>query len=581
VPVKTPRPLLGLVALALLAGTLVAGPGASATPPLKGYTTPIYSQSVTEEYRVPTEHGTIFGLVKRPVVPAGVKIPVILTYSPYNFDDRPTNQQTTITDSIANFYVPRGYARAWFDLVGTRESSGCYDFGGIRERETGAAVVDYLGELPWSNGRVGMIGGSYDGTTQYATAIEAPEHLTTIVPQVAIDRWYDYPYDGGIRRFSGFGTPLLFDFEYGATPPTGVNDPEHMAEVAATRVNPCDRVEHQIRGFGPDPVWDAFWDERDYRAQADKVQASVLIEGGWLDPNVQIDGSLRFFQALPDDHPKKMVMGQWAHATPNLSDWNGIRHAWFDYWLYGYDGKDDDDDLPDTGIMDTPSIDSVRSGDGERVELDTWPPPTTTTVPLRFVAQPAASTTELGLANGTDTTYSNNDPSLTQTKIMSGNCGDACIVFLGPELAGDAVLGGTPFLDLAARSVPLVTGIPTVSTQYIVLLFVQEGTTRRVISAGMLNSRNRNGLRVSEDVAAGAAYKGMVELNDLHRYISEGSRIGVAIAGMSGPEGLNPGQNLAPDDDPPTANTILVDHAGGFGTVLRLPVESGQAFFGQ
>jgi X-Pro dipeptidyl-peptidase len=573
--VKYARAIVRFVAPTLLvAATLVSGPRAGSVEPARGYTTAIYSQSVTEEYRVPTEHGTIFGLVKRPVVPAGVVVPTILTYSPYNFDARQTNQQTNITDTIANFYVPRGYARAWFDLVGTRESSGCYDFGGIRERETGAAVVDYLGTRPWSNGRVGMIGASYDGTTQYATAIEAPEHLTTIVPQVAIDRWYDYPYDQGVRRFSGFGTPLLFDFEYGFTPPTGINDPEHMAEVATTRYVPCDNIEHQIRGYGFDPVWDAFWDERDYRAHADQVKASVLIEGGWLDPNVQIDGSVRFFQALPDDHPKKMVMGQWAHAVPTLPDWNGIRHAWFDYWLYDYDGEDDEDDLPDTGIMDTPRIDSVMSGSNERVELDTWPPPTTTTVPLRFTAQPAASTTELGLSGGTDTTYTNIDPSLTQAKVMSGSCNDACLVFLGPELEEDVILGGTPFLDLAAKSVPLVSALPTASTQYVVLLFVQEGATRRVMSAGMLNSRNRNGLRVSEDVTSGAAYRATIELNDLHRFISAGSRIGVAIAGV------DQSNNFLPDDDVPTANTILVDHAGGFGTVLRLPVESGQPVFG-
>ena len=562
-----------LVSTALVIGSLV-GPAGADHGSVHGYTTPIYSQSVTEEYRVPTEHGTIFGLVRRPVVPEGVKVPVILTYSPYNVGSRPTNQQSTISDSYANFYVPRGYARAWFDLVGTRESSGCYDFGGIRERETGAAVVDYLGTRPWSNGRVGMIGASYDGTTQYAAAIEAPEHLTTIVPQVAIDRWYDYPYDGGVRRFSGSGTPLLFDFAYGATPPTGTNDPEHMAEVAVTRVNPCDRVEHQIRGFGWDPVWDEFWDERDYRVLADQVEASVLVEGGWLDTNVQIDGSLKFFQALPDDHPKKMVMGQWGHGVPTLPDWNAIRHAWFDYWLYGYDGEEDEDNLPDTGVMDMPRMDSVMSGSSERVTLDTWPPASTTTIPLRLVAQPASSTEELGLASGTDTTYENTDPTVNQSEMMSGNCSDACVTFLGPELEEDVILGGSPFLDLAAQSTtPAGVSPDLVSTQYVVLTFVQEGSVRRVISAGMLNSRNRNGLRTSEGVQSGQFYKGIVELNDLHRFVPAGSRLGVAIAGVDG------SNNLAPDDDPPTTNTILVDHAGGFGTVLRIPVESGHAAF--
>ena len=567
-----PRPLSILVAAtSLVLATLVGTAAAEHSGSVHGITTPIYSQSVTEEYRVPTEHGTIFGLVRRPVVPAGVKVPVILTYSPYNVQSRPSNQFSDISDAMANFYVPRGYARAWFDLVGTRESSGCYDYGGIRERETGAAVVDFLGTRPWSNGRVGMIGVSYDGTTQYATAIEAPEHLTTIVPQVAIDRWYDYSYDGGVRRFSGFGTPLLFDFGFGATPPTGINDPAHMADVVATRVNPCDRVVHQIRGFGHDPVYDSFWDERDYRSQADKVEASVLIEGGWQDNNVHRDGSLKFFQALPEDHPKKIIMGQWAHGPPTIPAWNAIRHAWFDYWLYEYDGEDDDDDRPDTGVMDVPRVDTVVGGFGEQVQHETWPPPTTQTAPLRLVGA-APEGTDLNLVHGTDTTFSDTNPTLADGDLMGRRCNDACVVFVGPQLEEDVRISGSAVLDLAARSAG--AGVDGVSTQYVVLLFSEVGTSRTLISYGMLNSRNRNGERVSEGVPSGAAYRGTVEFAHVDRVVSSGSKIGIAIASMS------TSQALAPDDDPAATNTILVDHAGGSGTTLRLPVSEGHAAFG-
>ncbi|HEV3473976.1 MAG TPA: CocE/NonD family hydrolase [Actinomycetota bacterium] len=561
---------LGLAAVSL--------PGPAAAAPIqtvKGFSQPIYSQSVTEEYRVPTRHGKIFGLVRRPVVPEGVKVPVILTYSPYNVQSRPTNLQASINDTYAGYYVPRGYARAVFDLVGTRESSGCYDYGGIRERESGADLVNFLGKQPWSNGRVGMIGASYDGTTAYAAAIEAPEHLTTIVPQVAIDRWYDYSYDGGVRRYSGFGTPLLFDFGFGATPPTGVNDPAHMAEVALTRVNPCDRVEHQIRGFGYDPVYDGFWDERDYRSKVSNVKASVLIEGGWLDTNVQPDGSLRFFQALPDDHPKKIVMGQWGHATPSLTDWRNVRHAWFDYWLLDYDGQDDDDDLPNTGVMDIPRMDTVLSGSNERIQQDTWPPVTTQSAPLRLVQGPGQGT-DLGLVHGADTEFSDTNPSLGESEVTGGRCGEACVVFLGQPLSQSVRLAGTPFLDLAAMSWgPAHPAVTKVSTQFVGLLFVQTPSgSRDVITTGMLNSRNRNGPRVSEDVDAGQAYKGTLEFTDLDRLVPAGSRIGVAIASDVRFE------NLLPDDDPGARNRILVEHDQGLGTVLRLPVADGHAAFG-
>src|SRR3712207_5815242 len=57
----------------------------------KGKSKPRYSKSVGEEYRVKTRWGTIYGIVERPVVPKGVKVPVILTYSPYTLLDGPTS----------------------------------------------------------------------------------------------------------------------------------------------------------------------------------------------------------------------------------------------------------------------------------------------------------------------------------------------------------------------------------------------------------------------------------------------------------------------------------------------------------
>jgi len=192
----------------------------------RGVTEPQYELGAPEHFYAPTEFEhegetespRLYGEVIRPVDPETGEpvenVPVILTYSPYN-DLRSPNRQTpdalklsgydpttgeppeqddvdnesTANDAVANYYVQRGYARAMVDLVGTRNSEGVYDYGGIRERLTGKQLVEWLADREWTNGKVGMIGGSYDGTTQWAAAIEQPEGLATIVPQVAIDRW--------------------------------------------------------------------------------------------------------------------------------------------------------------------------------------------------------------------------------------------------------------------------------------------------------------------------------------------------------------------------------------------------------
>src|SRR3954454_24822688 len=79
---------------------------------------PVYTQSTTEEFRIPTEYGSIYGWVTRPVVPAGVKVPIILTYSPYNAEEGPIAGDPEGLDGTLAYYVPRGYARAVVDLVG-------------------------------------------------------------------------------------------------------------------------------------------------------------------------------------------------------------------------------------------------------------------------------------------------------------------------------------------------------------------------------------------------------------------------------------------------------------------------------
>ena len=101
-------------------------------------------------------------------------------------------------------------------MLGTRGSTGCWDYGGAKEQQSGVDVVKYLADLPWSNGNVGMTGVSYEGTTANMVAATGIPELKGIVPIAAISRWYGYAYNSGVRYFlnsveptdEGFDTPL-------------------------------------------------------------------------------------------------------------------------------------------------------------------------------------------------------------------------------------------------------------------------------------------------------------------------------------------------------------------------------------
>lgn len=531
------------VAVALAVATLGLAPTASraqqASPEYEttaGKSQPIYTESIQEDYRIKTRYGRIYGVVVRPVVPAGVKVPVILTYSPYNIISRSHNAEP-YRDQLSDYFVPRGYARALFDLVGTRESSGCYDYGGIRERKTGAAVVDFLGSREWSNGKVGMIGGSYDGTTQWAAAVETPKHLTTIVPQVAIGRWWDYAYGQGVRFYSGSGTPYLFDFGFGFLPPTDPRDPEAFVEAVRDHLTPCERVEHNDRAFLPDPVYDSFWTERDYLRRIQKVEASVMIEGSWRDYNVHPINSIEMWDALPAGHPKRLIMGQQGHAGSPLPDAQNIRHAWFDHWLLGLD----------TGVMDLPEVDVQVGPNNIRFQDRTWPPRGTDEI--SFLLRNRSGPKNFELQDARTATWTDNQPFLSEDMVLDGNAGGAAIVFLGPPAKKDTRVSGIPLLDARVVSSAESTFLTPV------IFDVGSGanlSSSRVITRGLLNSRNRNSNWTSIPLVPGEAWRARVLFQPIDWVLLKGHRLGLALMSMNTNEALYP-------DDIRSTNEVLLD----------------------
>ncbi|MGC5743517.1 CocE/NonD family hydrolase [Chryseobacterium sp. NFX27] len=59
-------------------------------------------------------------------------------------------------------------------------------------------VIDWVSKQPWSNGKVGMIGGSYLGFSQWAAVKKLHPALKTIVPQVAVGIGIDYPSQNNV-----------------------------------------------------------------------------------------------------------------------------------------------------------------------------------------------------------------------------------------------------------------------------------------------------------------------------------------------------------------------------------------------
>lgn len=318
------------------------------------------ADEVYEVHHVPTVDGAVIRVeVWRDASFDAEKQPVILTYSPYNSLGEPD----TARDSLGRTYVPKGYARAVADVLGTRGSTGCWDYGGADEQQSGVDVVKYLADRPWSNGKVAMTGGSYNGTTATMVAArgeEVPE-LAAIIPIAAISRWYGYAYGNGVRYFlnskvptdEGFDTPLAFDVGFGKTvaaDPMG----QHFADTLRSRAAECGAVEHTEEGYSRNPDYDGFWTERDYRKDASRFRAAVLLAHGWQDYNVKQEETTELFRSLPVDDPattavegvpfKLMYLTQGSHSGGTSGEqWKGLLSRFLERTLKGVDNGVEDE----------------------------------------------------------------------------------------------------------------------------------------------------------------------------------------------------------------------------------------------
>src|SRR5579863_8888336 len=116
------------------------------------------------------------------------KFPVLLQRTPYD-------KRNSV--SIGVRAAEGGFVAIIQDVRGRYSSEGdWYPFK--HESDDGYDTVEWAAALPYSNGKVGMFGGSYVGATQMLAAIAHPPHLAGICPVVTASNYHDgWTYQGG------------------------------------------------------------------------------------------------------------------------------------------------------------------------------------------------------------------------------------------------------------------------------------------------------------------------------------------------------------------------------------------------
>jgi predicted acyl esterase len=237
-------------------------------------------------------------------------------------------------------WLPRGFAVVHAESPGTGESTGCPTSGGPNETNAGKAVVDWLnGRAPafssptsndrvsadWTDGNVGMMGTSYNGTLPEAVATTGVKGLKAIVPISAISSWYDYYRANGMVRapftFQGEDLDILADDVYS------------RADQSICRPVIEDLARRQDRTTGD---FSPFWSDRDYMKDVRNVRAAALVAHGDNDFNVMTKNMAQFYEALKKlGVPHMLYFHQGGHggAPPDV-----FINLWFTRYLFGVRG---------------------------------------------------------------------------------------------------------------------------------------------------------------------------------------------------------------------------------------------------
>ena len=250
-------------------------------------------------------------------LPDNCKVPVIAEVGPY-YDDGDVDALTP-AERLGRFlienYVPHGFGVAQVSVFGTGESNHCMDLMGTDEQRGIDAAVTWLGTQGWSNGNVGLIGKSYDGSTPWQAATFGNPHLATIVPMSGLIGVHELMWRNGSMEARG---AVMHNGVYGSFGIDGdADDPDNACE--GYMQGYLNGPAAYLTGGMVDYAGNTYWTERSFLDRVvENYNGSIYIIQGMQDWNVDPHMAFPTHQIVTDAGIEtKTLAGQWAHDYPD------------------------------------------------------------------------------------------------------------------------------------------------------------------------------------------------------------------------------------------------------------------------
>ena len=573
---------------------------------------PNFETTDEKDVEVPMRDGTVLRAnITRPDVPG--PFPALVERTPYNKEAGSENAVNS-----PEFFARRGYVVVIQDVRGRFASGG--DFYPFRDDGAGVLrdgydTIEWAAAQPWCDGKVGMIGGSYSGATQYRAALSRPPHLQAqFVRESSADYYREWVYRGGAHEhgFSLHWARLVTDQNL-AQLVSGEELVKQQALLDHVKADiddwyerlplyPCrflTGLSDWHNDFLAHPEDGPYWWELAVDRCHDQIETPIYHLGGWFD--IFLAGTLKNYTGLrrrarteAARRAQKLIIGPWVHgpAAVNASkagdvdfgpeaarDLNELRLPWFDHWL-----KE-----ADNGILDEPPVRLFVMGRNEWRDEADWPLPDTRYANYYLhdssSGSGVASLNDGGLSieppEGSEQpdsyTYDPDHPVPSiggnTLGIPNGACDhrpvdERCLTYTSAPLTAELEVTGPVTAVLYAMSSAL-------DTDWVVRLEdVHPNGYSRNLCDGILRARYRNSFQHPEPLEPGKVYRFEIDLWATSNAFLPGHRIRAAITSSCFPRfdrNLNTGGRIHREAAGQVAiNTVLHDELRPSHIVLPL-----------
>jgi len=291
-------------------------------------------------------------------------------------------------DKPGTWFPSHGYAHVSVDARGTGASYGIWraPFSQDEIKDYGE-VVNWIVKQPWSNGKVGAFGNSYEGNTSLFLATTMNPAVKAVIPRhFEFDGFSETAYPGGvlsdwmIKAWSDGNRQL--DSNPGVKLVDEDTDQSLYREAIKGRAENMDVYSAAVKtSFRDDREFGVSVDEislHSYLPQIEKSRVAVNSWGGWFDASTA-DAVIKSFLSLANN--QRAVVGPWNHGgSQNASPYQTAEsprvmqaYEWlrfFDHHLKGID----------TGLDSEKLFYYFTVGEERWKVTKTWPVPGTTMV---------------------------------------------------------------------------------------------------------------------------------------------------------------------------------------------------------